>query len=73
VLHPELSADYAVPPASGEAKGRGGDAALDRLLTLRTDARKDGDFARADAIRKLLSEAGVQIEDTPEGPRWAVK
>ena len=69
-LHPEIVAEYAVPPAGAEARGRGGDAALDRHLTKRDHARKARDFAKADAIRKLLGEAGVEIEDTPQGPRW---
>jgi len=72
-LHPELCADYAVPPAASEAKGRGGDGVLDRLLVMRAEARKAKDFAKGDAIRKLLIEAGVEIEDTPQGPRWTVK
>jgi cysteinyl-tRNA synthetase len=40
---------------------------------MRSEARKARDFAKADAIRKLLAEAGVDVEDTPEGPRWSVK
>jgi cysteinyl-tRNA synthetase len=72
-LHPELCAEYAVPPAAGEATGRGGDAVLDKLVAMRAEARKAKDFAKGDAIRKLLAEAGVEIEDTPQGPRWTVK
>jgi cysteinyl-tRNA synthetase len=72
-LHAELCAEYAVPPASGQAAGRGGDAAIDRLVALRTEARKQKDFARGDAIRKLLADAGVEIEDKPDGTRWSVK
>ncbi len=69
-LYPELMGDY----AQGEekaAQGRGGDAVIDRLLAMRTAARADKDFAKADAIRNLLTEAGVSLEDTPEGPRWS--
>ena len=40
------------------------------LLTLRTEARDRKDFATADAIRTRLAEAGVVVEDSPEGPRW---
>jgi cysteinyl-tRNA synthetase len=72
-LHPELSAGYAVPPAAGADPGRGGDAAVDRLLALRTEARKAKDFAKGDTIRKLLAEAGVEIEDTKDGPRWVAR
>ncbi len=67
-LYPELTADYAFVDAQG--KGRGGDSAIDRLLQMRLDARKAKDFAKSDAIRNLLTEAGVVLEDTPQGPRW---
>ena len=69
-LYPQLIAEYAYAPAAGGA-GRGGDAVVDRLLALRLDARKNKDFAKADAIRNLLTEAGVLLEDTPSGPRWS--
>ena len=45
---------------------------VEGLLQERQQARKDRDFARADAIRDELIEAGVVIEDTPAGPRWKV-
>jgi cysteinyl-tRNA synthetase len=69
-LYPELIGDY----AQGEqqaALGRGGDQVLDRMLAMRTAARAAKDFAKADAIRNLLAEAGVVLEDTPQGPRWS--
>ncbi|MBF0621010.1 MAG: cysteine--tRNA ligase [Magnetococcales bacterium] len=43
------------------------------LLQERTQARKDRDFARADAIRDQLQEAGVVIKDGPEGTAWSWK
>ena len=43
------------------------------LLAQRTAARRDKDFARADAIREQLTAAGVGIEDTPDGPIWTLK
>jgi cysteinyl-tRNA synthetase len=69
-LYPEIIAEYAVAP-SGESKGRGGDGIIDKLLAMRLDARKQKDFAKGDAIRNLLKEAGVIIEDTAQGSRWA--
>jgi cysteinyl-tRNA synthetase len=56
-----------------------GDAAelretVDKLVAValeqRQAARARKDFAAADEIRTRLGEAGVQIEDTPAGPRW---
>jgi cysteinyl-tRNA synthetase len=70
-LYPELIADCAEAP-SQQGQGRGGDAVLDRLLEMRREARANKDFAKGDAIRNLLTEAGVVIEDTKEGARWSV-
>jgi cysteinyl-tRNA synthetase len=48
------------------------DRLVQELLTQRQTARERKDFAAADAIRDGLREAGVQVEDTPAGPRWTV-
>ncbi|MFV0533079.1 MAG: cysteine--tRNA ligase, partial [Cumulibacter sp.] len=45
--------------------------AIDDLLAQRTGARAAKDFARADAIRDTLTEHGISIEDTPDGPKWS--
>ncbi len=42
------------------------------LLDARTQARTDKDWARADEIRDQLKEAGVEVEDTPDGPKWSL-
>jgi cysteinyl-tRNA synthetase len=46
------------------------DEEIEALLTERTEARKNKDFARSDAIRDQLTEAGITIEDRPDGTRW---
>jgi cysteinyl-tRNA synthetase len=46
---------------------------IEALLAARTEARAARDFPRADAIRADLAQAGIDIEDTPEGPRWSVR
>lgn len=43
---------------------------VEGLLEERREARRTRDFARADAIRKELSEAGVVVEDSADGSRW---
>ncbi len=43
------------------------------LLNLRADARDRKDYAAADVIRDELTKAGVEVEDTPTGPRWTVR
>src|SRR5262249_19104083 len=49
------------------------DAEVDRLVGERTAAKKARDFARADAIRAQLAEAGIVVEDTKDGIRWKRK
>jgi cysteinyl-tRNA synthetase len=39
-------------------------------LEQRQAARVRKDYATADAIRDQLAALGVQVEDTPQGPRW---
>jgi cysteinyl-tRNA synthetase len=39
-------------------------------LEQRQAARARKDFATADAVRDQLTALGVQVEDTPQGPRW---
>ena len=48
------------------------DALVKGLLEKRAEARADKDFAAADAIRDQIKAAGIEIEDTPDGPRWSV-
>lgn len=46
---------------------------VDRLLAERQEARKNKDFARSDALRDQLYDAGIAVEDTPGGPQWTLK
>ncbi|MEV4150196.1 cysteine--tRNA ligase [Amycolatopsis sp. NPDC049691] len=46
---------------------------VEGLLAERQQARAEKDFARADAARDRLSQAGIVVEDTPNGPQWTVK
>ena len=48
------------------------DSLVDVLVTAREDARARRDFAEADTIRDQLRAAGVELEDTAQGPRWSV-
>ncbi len=41
--------------------------AADALLEVRATARKDKDWATADAVRDGLAELGITIKDTPQG------
>lgn len=44
--------------------------AMAALLKLREDSRREKNYNRADAIRNGLKDLGMQLEDTPQGPRW---
>ena len=48
------------------------DALVAHLLEKRAEARAAKDFAAADAIRDQLKSAGIELEDTPQGPRWSI-
>jgi cysteinyl-tRNA synthetase len=49
------------------------DALVKGLLEQRADARAAKDFATADAIRDRIKAAGIEIEDTPNGPQWSLE
>jgi cysteinyl-tRNA synthetase len=65
-------------PAWGASGGddekltRAVDALVAGLLEQRAQARADRDFATADAIRDRIKAAGIEIEDTPAGPKWSL-
>jgi cysteinyl-tRNA synthetase len=43
------------------------------LLKQREAARERKDFTTADAIRDSLADLGVEVSDTPQGPRWKLR
>jgi len=49
------------------------DAEVEQLISERTTAKKARDFARSDAIRAQLTDAGIIVEDTKDGIRWKRK
>jgi cysteinyl-tRNA synthetase len=56
-------------PTSGADLG----AVVELVLDQREQARIRKDFAAADQIRKQLTTAGIEVEDTPGGPRWSLR
>ena len=54
-------------------KGEGDDTEateIEALIAKRTDAKKNKDWATADAIRNELKERGIVLEDSPTGTTW---
>ncbi|MGN6780530.1 MAG: cysteine--tRNA ligase [Marmoricola sp.] len=48
------------------------DVLVPALLEQRAQARAAKDWAAADAVRDRLKAAGIEIEDTPDGPKWSI-
>jgi len=62
-----------LPPQRPQAGGGGLDAVMPILLEARALARKEKQFAIADAIRDGLNGIGIEIADRPEGATWTQK
>lgn len=43
---------------------------IDGLIEQRAQAKKDKDFAKADAIRNQLLEQGIELKDSADGTSW---
>ena len=76
LAEPWVSAGAAGGAADGTAESPE-HAALEALiaeqLNARAEARKAKDIAKADQIRDALTEAGIAIEDGPQGSTWSLK
>ena len=49
------------------------DQEIEDLIARRTEARKNKDWATADAIRDELKARHVVLEDTPQGVKWHIE
>jgi cysteinyl-tRNA synthetase len=66
---------FTKPP---QAKAGGADEGLvaklmELVIEIRANARKAKDFATADLVRNKLTEAGIVLEDRPDGTGWSRK
>ncbi len=46
---------------------------MDIIIAVRQEARRKKDWATADQIRQQLGQAGILLEDSPQGVRWKMK
>lgn len=49
------------------------EAAIEKLIAERAEARKNKDWGRADRIRDQLTDMNILIEDKPDGTVWKVR
>ena len=72
-----LGLDPLSPTWAGSSSGTGEREAIDHLVAAlveqRQQARADKDFEAADRVRDQLTAAGIEVEDTPQGPRWSLR
>jgi cysteinyl-tRNA synthetase len=54
------------PPQPAAAR----DAEIEARVQAREEARRRRDWTAADKIRQELADHGIEIIDTPAGPRW---
>jgi len=67
LLEQDPAAWFRWTPAAG---GGPSEEEIERLIEQRREARRNKDFATADAIRDDLAARGVTLQDTPEGTTW---
>lgn len=65
-----LSLDLLSDEKRQNTDGSTADAEIDALIEKRTQARKNKDWATADAIRDQLKALHIVVEDTPNGIKW---
>ncbi len=68
LLEQEPEAWFRWQPASSDAGLS--DEQIEALIVERKQARENRDFQRADEIRDQFAEAGIILEDGPEGTTW---
>jgi cysteinyl-tRNA synthetase len=72
-LHPQDPAFAAAGGARDQQLTGAVDSLVQALLEQRAEARAHKNFSTADAIRDRIKAAGIEIEDTPTGPKWSLE
>ena len=67
-----LGAMWSDEPGAGGAEHDALDALIRAQLEERAEARKNKDWASADAIRDRFTAAGIRIEDSAGSSRWSL-
>ncbi len=61
---------FGVEPASDNTLPSG---AIDKLIIDRNASRLAKDWKKADEIRNILADMGIELLDSPEGTKWQIK
>ena len=61
---------YQDPEVWFKGENGGDDAEIEAKIKARAEAKKNKDWATADAIRNELKAQGIVLEDTPQGTSW---
>ena len=59
-------------PSEGGQRGSAYKGAVDMLLNMRLEAKRNKDWATSDKIRNALTELGFTIKDTKDGFEWSL-
>jgi cysteinyl-tRNA synthetase len=46
---------------------------VEGILSARVNARTNGQYELADELRDVIANAGIEVQDTPEGTVWSIK
>ena len=65
-----IKAAEALSKKQAEENAASADPEIDALVAARTAAKKAKNYAEADRIRDELKARGIEIIDTPQGPKW---
>ena len=72
-LDPSDPAGFAAAAPTTRSSTRRSTRSSPACWSERAAARADQDWTRADAIRDRIAAAGIEVEDTPDGPKWTVR
>jgi len=64
--------DEGVDGAAGKIGNLEPNEAIDRVIAMRAEARREKDWAASDRLRDALQRCGIELHDTKEGTTWSV-
>ncbi|MFC1949627.1 cysteine--tRNA ligase [Chloroflexota bacterium] len=70
-VYTTIYTEFGLAPASD--KQGDAEAMISDLIKMREELRKDRKWQQADMVRNKLDEAGIVLEDTPQGTVWKQK